>query len=254
MRDPTRAIASYSLLLVAALVGGGCAPRPATVVDPSKDLLPLIERERSVSLPDSRSGELTQQQKDEYDRGRRIVSHVRQRCAGPYLNARSKQCNRTVNVLITAVEGAKFVRWDRPPNRPQLLAWIENLGAEPTTDGLLPGKQARYALVADATTHVTGLGPRPRLVLVEILDPEAQIARRRTRVIEHGAVFACHNYHQPYISDADFRPCHNPLRVAETGPWNGPLMVTSLLTFVSFFDDPTWLSCASGCCTSQQPN
>lgn len=256
MRERTLAMAHYSVIVLVALVSAACGP----TLERDTGITPLVERRIFVDLPDTRTNTLTAAQKNEYDNGRRVVSHTRPRCVDTP-DPKTHECKYTVDVQITAVEGAKYIEWSEAPRRSQLIAWIENLSPTQTTfDGLRPGSQARYALVVNSVMAEIDLVKRPQLRRVEFRNP----ARYRivpptfsARDTVYGHVYQCHNYRQPYLSDVDFRPCDRTRVsvVPGTALWKGEVLATSLLTFAASLsvDDPTWFSCASGCCTSANP-
>lgn len=289
MRNWTRDLARISVMVLATAVLASCRTRvaPDPGADPDKgDSPPIfapIERRTFVDLPESSANTLTRAQKDEYDNGRRLVSHTRQRCAKGHHSynetTQTSTCTRSVAVQITAVEGAKYITWNGGQRRPQLLAWLENLGDVETFDGVLPGGQSRYAIVVDtgmfAVTKTYSPGTRlppagtkaPRLVRVEfpgLARPRVMPAMITARESTYGYVFECHRYRQPFLSDVDFRPCSQKYGSISRGNSLGVaggrlpilsasrILATSLVDVGGLFalDDPTWFSCTSGCCTS----
>jgi len=266
MRNRSSVILVFAMI-VAGMAGVSCATtaRTGAGVDPldgdSPPVLALIERQIYVELPDSSATSLMISQKEQYDRGRRIVSHTRQRCAKNAYNREAQTCSRGIDVQITAVEGAKYIDWAAGPRRPQLIAWFENLSPTDTTfDGLVPGRLARYALVVDSglvDVPITGSTVRrPRLVLVRFNDPARHVRTPPTVMVRsttYGHVFECHRYRQPFLSDVDFRPCDRTVASTAPAPFfaGGQILATSMVTSVNFaLDDPVWFSCKSGCCTS----
>lgn len=208
--------------------------------------LPVVEREIYVDVP-GRTTLSPDDLRERYYRGRRTLFHMRARCVTtPKVDG---SCATTTDVRITAVEGAKYIDADKRPNRPQLIAWVDNLGTSTTFDGIQPVDVARYALVVDTIPHVN-----PAILLVEF---PAERAPRGTlaRATPYGRVYKCHNYRQPLISDADYQVCR-PHRSAAALPKPASLakslLFTSMLTWTtrSAYDDPTWFSCSSGCCSS----
>jgi hypothetical protein len=226
----------------------GCATQPAPPVDVH---LPVIEHEIFVELPSQTRLNATELKRQYYE-GRRTIGHIRERCVGQH--EMGKPCTTgTTDVRITAVEGAKYIRADKAPDRPQLIAWIENLGKQTTFDGIQPMTEAIYALVVDSRV-ITG-SEHPTILRVAF--PPYQKARsdERAQMTEYGSVNRCHAYGQPYISAADYEACtpYLPRRVfSSSRGWNGNAVFTSLVSWMSQLasDDPTWFSCSSGCCTS----
>lgn len=259
MRKRTIAIARYSAVVLAALGAISCG---GGMIERDRGFSPLLERRIFVTLP-GEAGTLTAHQKDQYHDGRRFVSHIRQRCVVGALNPKTHECSRTVNVQITAVEGAKYIHPTDPPKNPQLIAWIENLdSSEMTFDSLLPGRRARYALVVNSVkTPTKRVGNRIEMVLVAFLNPVRSTSPRATFLTsrkQYGHVYECHLFRQPYLSDIDYRGCDPSETPVASGAadWKSQARVTSLLTFAATLrsDDPTWFSCSSGCCTSAYPN
>jgi hypothetical protein len=205
--------------------------------------LPMEERAIFVELP--ASTHLTaDSMRAHYRRGRRTIFHVRQRCisdlsAGP--------CTGTRDVRISAVEGAIYINPTHAPDHPQLIAWIENLGDKVTYDGIEPMTQAVYALVVDSLPIAN-----PRIMRVRF---PAIVAggRSEIRADSSGHVYPCHNYRQPYISDADFQPCspYGPLGSAPLHSSSAHAIFVGVSTGVALSSsDPTWFSCSSGCCSA----
>jgi hypothetical protein len=208
--------------------------------------LPVAEHRIYVEIP-GRTAMSADALRRSYEDGRRTLSHVRARCVTSPSPAGS--CSTTTDVRITAVEGAKYVDADNPPNRPQLIAWIENLGTSVTFDGIQPIAVHRYALVVDTQPKLN-----PAILLVEF--PGARPPRGTTaRATPYGRVYKCHNYGRRLISDADYQVCSYRRDAGVLRAPNGirnMASFTSMLTWTSGFnfDDPTWFSCASGCCSS----
>lgn len=224
-------------------------PRP----DPLSTVKMIGNESRNFVDPPVKGMRLTAGQKDKYLNAKRMSAVVRQRCVKGQ-HEQNVRCNESVPVRITAVEGAKLVSDDDAPRYPQLLAWIENLSSLYTTfDGIKPGAQARYALVATTTMSEATPGDttkRPELVLVEFDRNWTLVEARR---LSH--IFPCHKYRQPFRSEADFRPClldpHGAL--TKSASRSSGFMFASLATptaLTSYADDPIWFSCSGGCCTS----
>jgi hypothetical protein len=208
--------------------------------------LPVIEQEVFVDLP-GQTTLTTEELLAQYRRGRRTISHVRQRCLV------KANCTETTDVRISAVEGAKYVNWDKGPKRPQLIAWIENLGNRKTYDEIEPMTSAVYALVVDAQPKAN-----PEIVLVRFSSTRAGEKMTASRT-HFGQVDPCHNYGQPYISDADFQPCTpypfgKPYAILGMGALhslNAHAIFGGASTAVALTaSDPTWFSCSSGCCSA----
>jgi hypothetical protein len=180
--------------------------------------------------------------------GRRAIGHIRARCVA--MMTASTPCRETVDVRITAVEGAKYIDPKKPPKDPQLLAWVENLGNRTTYDGFEPSTQFVYALVVDAAP----VGDPDQAPIIYRVGFSMDAARSRITQDVYGHVHACHNYGQPLFSEADFQACNGRVPYASTiekprfGAFVAVLSTWSWLTGVG---DPTWFSCSSGCCTSK---
>ncbi|MFN2638106.1 MAG: hypothetical protein ABR585_13875, partial [Gemmatimonadaceae bacterium] len=161
-------------------------------------------------------------------------------------------CADTVDVRITAVEGAKYISPDTPPKHPQLLAWVENLGNKSTYDGFQPASSVVYALVVDAAPA----GDKDAHPIIYRVAFSATDSARVPFIQDtYGHVYPCHLYKQPLFSEADFQACNNAHRYGAKprAPLSLGAMVTSLVTWSSsrqWSNDPTWFSCSSGCCTS----
>jgi hypothetical protein len=228
-----------------AIVCAGCTGNPS--VTPEGPIpLPVVEHAIYVTLPGRglADGPLRDQYKT---RGRRALGHIRARCVT--MPTLTSPCRETVDVRITAVEGAKFINPDQPPKSSQLLAWVENLGNKRTYDGFEPSTQFVYALVVDAAP-AGDADIAPAIYRVGFsTDP----AKSRITQDVYGHVHRCHNYLPPLFSEADFQTCygHAPYANKTEKPSFAALM-TSLSTWswLTGAGDPTWFSCNSGCCTS----
>jgi hypothetical protein len=229
---------------VCGLTAMGCASKP---IAPEIDVrFPAVERNIYVDVPD-RTTLSASQLRESYYKGRRTLSHIRARCVTT--PPKDSSCARTTDVRITAVEGAKFIDALKAPGKPQLIAWIENLGTAMTFDSIQPMKIARYALVVDTQPSVN-----PAILLVAF-PGEGAVRGTPAMAIPRGRVYKCHSYGAPLISDADYQVCGYHRAVSA---WPGlnryeeKTMVTSMVNWMSATagDDPTWFSCASGCCTS----
>lgn len=180
--------------------------------------------------------------------GRRAIGHIRARCVT--MMTATTPCRETVDVRITAVEGAKYIDPKKPPKNPQLLAWVENLGNRTTYDGFEPSTQFVYALVVDAPPA----NDPDQAPIIYRVGFSMDAGRSRITQDVYGHVHACHYYVQPLFSEADFQACngHAPYVSSIERPLFSARM-TSLSTWswLSGSGDPTWFSCSSGCCTSK---
>jgi hypothetical protein len=237
-----------------ALVSGACS---STTPVPGEGILrpPFVERTIEVTLPGKKletNSAANSSFREQYNNhGRWALGHTRARCAVPDASGRS--CPRMVDVRITAVEGAKFIDPAHPPKKPQLLAWVENLGDTTTADGFERSTNYVYALV---------VGPPPagdpqREAIIYRVGFSTDARRSSITQDEFGRVYLCHNYTEHLISEADFQPCH---RRSIYGHNTGTPPLSALVTAFSTWTlspgggDPTWFSCSSGCCTSAQPS
>lgn len=233
--------AVWIVVSVASLTGIACT---SPQVAPAPEVhLPVAEQRIFVELP-TNTGLNASQLRRSYYAGRRTISHVRPRCV---LNPPPTPCTETTDVRITAVEGARYVNPGDAPRHPQLIAWIENLGDRVTYDGIEPATRAVYALVVDSL-------PRANPAIVRVAFPGLRALRAEAQMTPNGHVYKCHEYGQPYISDADYQTCI-PYHVAAWEPLHSSsahAMFASLSTSVSLTSssDPTWFSCASGCCSA----
>ncbi len=237
-------LASMSILGFVGCGGPQVAPSPNVH-------LPVTEHAIFVDLPGQTT--LTPEQLlAQYRTGRRTISHVRPRCV---VNPPPANCTETTDVRISAVEGARYVNPDKGPSRPQLIAWIENLGNRKTYDGFEPMTSAVYALVVDAQ-------PMANPATVRVRFSAARAAEMRTAQASPGEhVNHCHNYGQPFISDADFQPC-TPYPLGKPYALLGVGALHSLSAHAIFgagstegaltASDPTWFSCSSGCCSASR--
>ena len=212
-------------------------------VAPAPDMqLPVTEHRIFVDLP-TNTNRSADDLRAQYRSARRTISHIRQRCVS---DPASVPCV-TTDVRISAVEGARYVNPGDAPNHPQIIAWIENLGDRVTYDGIEPMTSAFYALVVDSI-------PKVNPMIVRVRFPAARAAgRREIQTTAGGNVYPCHNYGQPYISDADFQPC-SPYRMATLTALHSSsahFIFASGSTVVALSgSDPTWFSCSSGCCSA----
>jgi hypothetical protein len=254
MNIPIRSVGTRELAAAfCALISGACS---ATSTVPQGEGLiptPFAEHSIGVTLPERlvTNSERNRSLREEYNnKGRWAIGHIRARCV--INNTSEPQC-RTVDVRITAVEGAKFIDPANPPKNPQLLAWVENFGDSTTVDGFQPSTRYVYALVVGAPPA----GDSKREAIIYKVGFSTDAARSTITRDEYGRVYRCHKYKEHLVSEADFQPCHGRSMYghkAETSPLGA--LVTALSTwFVSAGGgDPTWFSCSGGCCTSAAPS
>jgi hypothetical protein len=221
-----------------------CNPKLA----PTPDLngrFPVAEHRVFVELPGN-TALSADQLRAQYRTGRRTISHVRQRCVGNPPPAPAL-CTETTDVRISAVEGARYIDTAKAPERPQLIAWIENLGNRPTYDGIEPSTSAVYALVVNSS-------PNTNPAVIRVRFPATRAPGERTALTTPaGRVYPCHTYGQPYISDADFQPCspYPPIGMGALHSLSVSAIFASASTAMLLSpSDPTWFSCSSGCCSS----
>ncbi|MDP9202832.1 MAG: hypothetical protein M3P26_12995 [Gemmatimonadota bacterium] len=245
MRKATGGLsAALGFVGVCGLTVLGCTSKQ---IAPEIDIrLRVSEHNIYVELP-KRTAMSVDELRKSYYKGRRTLSHIRARCVTTL--SKDGSCTKTTDVRITAVEGAKFIDADKAPDKPQLIAWVENLGTAVTFDGIEPMGIARYALVVDTLPRVN-----PAILLVAF-PGERAVRGTPARDTTYGRVYRCHNYGQQLISDADYQVCgyHRGFGgLPAPKSLSSPTMFTSMLTWMSASDadDPTWFSCASGCCTS----
>jgi hypothetical protein len=246
MKPTLRSAAIRGLAAAAALASPACT----TNVPPEERIpVPFVEHPIYVALPGRGTSDKTL--REQYgEHGRWALGHTRARC----VKGSGSPCRETVNVRITAVEGARYISPDRSPASPQLLAWVENLGDKATDDGFEPSTSFVYALVVDAPAP-SDTEKRPVIYMVGF---STDANRSSITQAVYGHVYPCHDYTQHLISEADFQPCHRQQRLygnqGEKGPLNA--LVTAFLTWplsALVGGDPTWFSCSSGCCTSAVP-
>jgi hypothetical protein len=248
MKPPFRSSGILGLAVAATLASLACTTT-ANVSPKERGPLPFVEHPIYVTLPGRGASDKTL--REQYgERGRWAIGHTRALCVK---GDTSSQCRETVNVRITAVEGARYISPDKSPTSPQLLAWVENLGAKATDDGFEPATSFVYALVVDAPT---ASDPEQRPVIHMIgfsTDPKRSSITQSV----YGHVFACHDYTYHLISEADFQPCHRQQKLYGNGADKWPLnvLVSAFLTWTSSasLGDPTWFACSTGCCTSRPP-
>ncbi len=254
-RNLTTALCSLLAIAVLGVVSCTAGMQPGQPTHSMGTSAGNYEQPNYVDIP-GRGVTLEMEQRQSYLNAKRMSAVVRQRCIEGAYQANAR-CDQSVPVRITAVEGAKLVSSTRAPARAQLLAWIENLSVSYTTfDGIKPGDKARYALVAK-TTMSAGSGDTTKRTELELLEFD----RSWTLIAIHprSNVFPCHEYGQPFSSEADFRPCtldpsgaRTPFLRKSTMLWKSEISFASFSApTASFFaDDPLWFSCSGGCCTS----
>lgn len=230
---------------LSAIVCAGCSGSPN--VSPG-GLIPTPVAEHAIFVTLPGRGLADQPLRQQYhERGRRAIGHIRPRCVTtPTL---ASPCRQTVDVRITAVEGAKFIDPDNPPRNSQLLAWVENLGNKPTYDGFAPSTEFVYALVVDASPA----GDPDRAPAIYRVGFSTDRAKSQITQEVYGHVHRCHNYLPPLFSEADFQACYGHAPYANrTEKPSFSSLVTALSTWSWFTGsgDPTWFSCSTGCCTS----
>lgn len=245
MRTGTLLLARVSVMGLLTLVLGSCAGR--TLHD--QPLIPVNEQPIFVELPPS---VIRGVNKDKYDNNFPIRSRIEKRCTYQPLPA-GTACNSSVEVRIIVIEGAKFVKAVGNVRHPHLIAWIENTGTKPTFDGIRPGKQAVVAVAKGAGTALT-------LVQFARMSGTSDYS---VQSWEYGIVKECDPFYLDPNSDMSFRGCH---RKAATGPADNErrILATSQVRLSSMWsensaeppanaeslDDPLWLRCSPGCCTS----
>lgn len=251
MRTRTTLLAQFSFMGVLASVLGSCTP---AVIDRT-----LAEQPVFVEVP--ANGIATPAQKDRYENNPVAVERFEGRCT--VKPAAGTACPSYVTLRITVVEGAKHVRVGGHPVNPLLLALIENRGSTATFDGIAPGKHALVAMNKAEPGQPTETAVH--LVRFEQMlnSPNFAVTNR-----EYNVLRTCNTHYSGRASDMSFRGC-----IAKHwagGNSQSEVMATSLVTlgsqssflkrkqeksevpladFVSL-DDPLWLRCSPGCCTS----
>jgi hypothetical protein len=233
---------------VLAAVLGSCAP---SVIDRT-----LAERPVFVEVP--AGGIATPAQKARYDNNPVAIGRIERRCT--YKPAAGAVCNSSVELRIKVLEGAKLIKAGGHSFGPQLLALIQNRGSTPTFDGILPGEQA---LVAVGRPGQTAL----KLVRFQTMigSPNFAVSER-----DYGIVTPCDSLYSGLSSDMSFRGCKPHDWSMRPGNSEQGVLATSLLTVemrqsflkgtdgksdfhmadYASMDDPLWLRCSPGCCTS----
>jgi hypothetical protein len=144
-----------------------------------------------------------------------------------------------VRVSIVAVQGAKLIGPDAPPEQTQLRAWINNLGAYPTMSSerlpsFRPSTEATYAEIADRDP-ATG---KTRWQILEFPVGVDQAAR----VVAAGNVRSCHRNtpDRAMQSEADFKVCGR--HISNDGALDAPCPCPCN-------GCGQWYACPTGCCT-----
>jgi hypothetical protein len=243
-------LARVSVLGVLATALGSCAP---SVIGRT-----LAEQPVFVDLPVN--GIATPAQKAEYEGNPAAVERWEGRCT--YKPATGAVCNSHVTLKITVVEGAKHIRVGGHSGKALLLAVIENKGQIATFDNIMPGEQA---LVAVDKPDPTPGGQRQTAVMMVRFNQMMNSPNFAVSAREYGVLRTCNPHFPATSSDMSFRGC-DPKHLAMTEVSRQGVLATSLVTLgmPSFFmkraekksadffslDDPLWLRCSPGCCTS----
>lgn len=248
MQTRTLLLARVSVMGVSGAVLGSCAP---SVIDRT-----LAERPVFVEVP--AGGVATPAQKARYDNNPVAIGRIERRCT--YKPAAGAVCNSSVELKITVLEGAKLIKAGGHPFGPQLLAFIQNGGATATFDGILPGEQALVAVGGPGQTAL-------KLVRFQTIVGSSNFAVSER---DYGIVTPCDSAYSGRSSDMSFRGCWPHPRAVRPGNSAQGLLATSLLTVetqqsflkgthgkselhmadYASMDDPLWLRCSPGCCTS----
>lgn len=202
--------------------------------------IPVVEHASYVRLPANRALLDSDSLVHDWEMRHRLArGNVRTRAG-----RNTATCNPcTIQVRITAVEGAKYADPEHSPSQTQLLAWIENLDTlnADSVYGFKPTRAAIYAVISDpAPGH-------PALRILEIPRGTRGGIFDKTR----GVLSTCHSYDQPLYSEADFRACDPAMHEWAGGFRN---VARSFLSAISrsstmLAGDPTWFTCNTGCCS-----
>lgn len=256
MRTRTLLPARVSLAVVLVSMLGSCTPR---TLDHT-----LAERPVFVELP--AGGVATPSQRAAYQNNPVAVERYERRCT--YKPAKGTACDTSVELRIRVVEGAKLVAAGGHPRRPLLLALIENKGTRMTFDSILPGENALVA------TNKAIVG-RPTETVVKLVRFQQTIGSPNFSVSEreYGVLRSCYPHYSGRSSDMSFRGCDPRHWAMHGGSLQQGVLVTSLVSFARrhglgdvkkeepklnmtdradyvSMDDPLWLRCSPGCCTS----
>jgi hypothetical protein len=251
MRTRTFFLARVSLAGVLALGLGSCTPR---ALDRSYSERPVF-----VELP--ASGVATPTQRAAYENNPISVERWERRCT--YKPAAGATCNSSVDLKIVVFEGAKSVAAAARPARPLLLATIENKGTTATFDSIYPGVQALVAVGRQGQT----------VIMLVRFHQMANSPNFAVSAREYIVVKQCKQHYPANSSDMSFRGCPPEHLAMHGGAFEQRVPATSLVSFekqppwresnqghstvdvprsTSIFslDDPLWLRCSPGCCTS----
>jgi hypothetical protein len=168
----------------------------------------------------------------------------------------ASECNGcSVPVSIVAVQGAKLINPDVPPQQTQLIGWINNLGAYPTraTERLpsfRPGTEAIYAQIADSDP-ITG---KTRVRILEF----GIGTDRSVRMVAVGTPWVCHRFTPDPArqSEADFKVCGPHVTNGSAPDQAGNQALSSdtrsdtIKKPVRPTNPPHWFACVYGCCTT----
>lgn len=239
MRIRTLLPARVFLTVVLVSTLGSCTPK---VLDHT-----VAERPVFVELP--ASGVATPAQRGAYENNPVAVERYERRCT--YSPAKGAACDTSVELRIRVVEGAKRVALGGHPGQPLLLALIENKGTRMTFDSILPGENALVA----ANKTIVG---RPTETVVKLVrfqqtagSPNFSVSQR-----EYVVLRPCSPHYSGRSSDMSFRVCDPRHWAMRGGSMHPGVLVTSLVSFMTdraawiALDDPLWLKCSPGCCTS----
>lgn len=250
MRSRTTLLARVSRVGVLVSVLGGCAGGGGTPF-----LAAFPEQRVDVPLP---ATEISPGDRMRYENNRATTRRIERRCV--YKPIAGARCDTSVALKITVIEGAKFVRASGHTGGPQLVGIIENLGSRSTFDGFWPGKQALVAVARGSGT-----------VLVRVrFNQMAGSPNFAVDSAYYGTLADCHPDYVGLSSDMSFRGCDpNERGTVRERRTPGEVLASSQVTFrmplseksghgeprrpradfVSL-DDPLWLRCSPGCCTS----
>lgn len=257
MRTRTLLPARVSLAVVLVSLLGSCTPR---ALDRT-----FAERPVFVELP--ASGIATPAQRAAYDGNPVAVERNERRCT--YKPAAGAACASSVELRVMVAEGARSVAAGGHPHRPLLLGIVENRGTRATFDGILPGENA---LVAENKVTVGG---RPETVVKLVQFAKTGTPNFAFTQSEYVVLRDCVRHYTGRSSDMTFtvRVCDSTHSTMRRGSSDHGVLVTSLVTSTRrhglgevrsgksalnatdgkawiALDDPLWLRCSPGCCTS----
>lgn len=217
----------------------------------------LSEQPVFVTLPPN-GGVISASERSKYDNNPFSVGRLEGRCTSK--PAPGTRCNIAVEVKITVIEGAQLISAGGHGIRPQLVASVENKGAVSTFDTIVPGQQYWVAERNGANTVLTA-------VRFHAIQNSTDF---RVESWRYGTVIPCHPRSSGRSSDMSFRGCRQEDWSSRQHILKGPVLATSQATAVSpnalpkstdeeksvtsrdlfSLDDPLWLKCTPGCCTS----